>query len=110
MGLGARDYAPAHQPRTAPAVARYHCHILEHEDFDMMRFFQVMPTSAQMAADPALAAEVAEFDAMTRAHRQHRGHRRAPGPSNHSGHDSTVSPLTRHAHVRDRGAPRRFVP
>jgi hypothetical protein len=29
----------------------YHCHILEHEDHDMMRPFVVMPTAALAAMD-----------------------------------------------------------
>lgn len=88
--------SPPRPPPTPLHPNRYHCHILEHEDFDMMRFFQVMPTTKQMAADPALAAEVAEFDAMTRAHTGHRGHRQASGNHAH------------HAHGAGGGDPRRF--
>ena len=39
-----------------------------------MRFVQVMPTAAQMAADPVLAADVADFDAMTKSALSRRQH------------------------------------
>jgi hypothetical protein len=38
----------------------FHCHILEHEDYDMMRFYSVVPRKDQLEADPAMAADWAE--------------------------------------------------
>lgn len=47
-----------------PGLWMFHCHILEHEDYDMMRFFTVVPSAEQVLENPALGVDQAKWEAV----------------------------------------------
>jgi hypothetical protein len=55
-----------------------HCHILEHEDYDMMRFFRVVASEEQLAADARLADSQSRAEAIISGRASRGGAHRHP--------------------------------
>jgi spore coat protein A len=56
----------------------FHCHILEHEDYDMMRFYRVVASEEQLAADARLADSQARAEALLSGRASRGGAHRHP--------------------------------